>query len=271
MIRHHYEELKGVNYEVFILAISLLSIANWALYFILGDQSVLGVIFFVDLLLSLIFLGDFSYRLFTAESKQRYFLKQYGWLDLIGSLPIPQLRIARLGRAVRALIMMRQLGGRNLVHQIFKNRAGTAVYLVAFLIILVLEFGSLAVLAAEHGVPGSNIKTASDAIWWTIVTIATVGYGDFYPVTGMGRLLGIFVITLGVALFGVVTGFLANRFVEPADEPAENSFPGQETVDLELLMSEVKALRREQDRSYSELETKLEGLKALLKDHKANN
>jgi voltage-gated potassium channel len=166
---------------------------------------------------------------------------------------------------------MRQLGARNLLHQIFRNRAGTAVYLVAFLIILVLEFGSLAVLAVEHGVPGSNIETAGDALWWTIVTIATVGYGDLYPVTGTGRLLGIFVITLGVALFGVVTGFLANRFVEPANKSTEDSVAGQEAIDLEFLMSEVKALRREQARSYSELEAQLEGLKALLKDPNANN
>ena len=53
MERHHNEELKNINYEVFILAISFLSILNWSLYFILDDGEVLGVIFFVDLLLAL--------------------------------------------------------------------------------------------------------------------------------------------------------------------------------------------------------------------------
>jgi voltage-gated potassium channel len=82
-----------------------------------------------------------------------------------------------------------------------------------FLGILVLELGSYFILGAEGRDLHANIHTPSDALWWSIVTIATVGYGDKYPVTNEGRVIGVLVIITGVGLFGVFTGFLANTFI----------------------------------------------------------
>src|SRR5207245_1017237 len=62
------------------------------------------------------------------------------------------------------------------------------------------------------------ITTASDAVWYVIVTITTVGYGDKYPVTNPGRIVGVLIMVVGVGLFGVLTGFLANAFVAPKEE-----------------------------------------------------
>jgi voltage-gated potassium channel Kch len=78
-----------------------------------------------------------------------------------------------------------------------------------------MEVSSIAMLNAENGAPNANIKTASDALWWGYVTIATVGYGDKYPVTNQGRIVGLFVMTAGVGLFSVLTSFLADWFRRP--------------------------------------------------------
>ena len=75
------------------------------------------------------------------------------------------------------------------------------------------------ILDAESGIAGANIKTPSDALWWGYVTITTVGYGDRYPVTLPGRIIGIFLLTAGVALFSVFTGFIANAFLTPRRRP----------------------------------------------------
>ncbi len=258
------EGVKSTNYEIFILALSLLSLVNWVLYFVLSNPDVIEVIFAVDLLLSAIFLVDFTFRLFTAESKGRYFFKQYGWLDLLGSLPLPQVKIARLGRTIRALMLLRELGPKQVLKEILYNRAQSAVYIVGFLIVLVLEFGSVTVLAVEQGAPGSNIETAGEAIWWSIVTMSTVGYGDYSPVTLEGRLIGVFVIVVGVALFGVVTGFLANRFVGFDDEGQESTSAEWPAGDLATILEQMKALQAEHERSYSKLTSELEGLKSLM-------
>ena len=113
------------------------------------------------------------------------------------------------------------------------HRAENALYTVVFLVLCVLEFGALAMLSVESKSTAANITTASDAIWWAYVTITTVGYGDQYPVTNAGRILGILVMTAGVGLFGTLSGFLANLFLSPseaekeaeADEAASSSDP----------------------------------------------
>ena len=73
------------------------------------------------------------------------------------------------------------------------------------------------VLGAERGAAGANILTADDAIWYVIVTMSTVGYGDHFPVTDAGRLIGSLIIVVGVGVFGTLTGFLANVFVSPSE------------------------------------------------------
>ena len=208
----------------------------------------------IDVLLSLIFLTDFLYRLFTARSKRRYFLRQFGWLDLLSSLPFPQAKILRLARVIRATRLLGRYGMRKIMGEFLVNRAGSAVYLVFFLIILVLQYGSVAILYAEQDALGANIRTASDALWWVLVTISTVGYGDQYPVTGQGRLIAIIVILLGVALFGVVTGFLANAFDKDEAGEARNAPLGQrlELDDSLTILEEIAKLREAQEQANSE-------------------
>ena len=95
---------------------------------------------------------------------------------------------------------------------LFHNRARAILLVVLLLTVIVIEFGSMTILAIEEPVEGSNIKTASDALWYLVVTISTIGYGDQYPVTNLGRLIGVAIIITGVALFSTLTGYLAHYF-----------------------------------------------------------
>lgn len=253
------DELKSTNYEFFILALSILSLINWASYFFVRDDQIERVVVAVDLLLSLIFLIDFIYRLQTAKSKANYFLKQFGWLDLLSSLPLPQAKILRLARVIRAARLLNEYGLRSTIGEFLINRADSAVYLVSFLIILVLQYGSIGILYAEQYAPDTNIQTASDALWWVLVTISTVGYGDEYPVTLQGRLIAVVVILLGVALFGVVTGFLANAFARDGSTGDEEGRAGQRLVpdDSATILEEIARLRQAQEKANAEFNSYL--------------
>ncbi|WP_306171340.1 potassium channel family protein [Porphyromonas gingivalis] len=77
---------------------------------------------------------------------------------------------------------------------------------------LIDHFLFIAILQVENA-PTSNITTAEDAIWWSYVTITTVGYGDKYPVTTEGRIIAMFLMTAGVGLFGTFTAYIASLFV----------------------------------------------------------
>jgi hypothetical protein len=215
-------ELKNVSYECFILALSITSLANILILYLIRQPEVEVVVSAIDILLSLIFLGDFTYRLFTAPTKRHYFINQLGWLDLLSSLPFPQVKIFRLVRILRVVRLLREVGPRRFFTAVLKDRAGSALLVVVYLAILLLEFGASAMLAIELQSPDANIKNASDAIWYVYVTVTTVGYGDRYPVTNAGRLMGVLIMTVGVGLFGTLTGFLANAFVSPAEASEES-------------------------------------------------
>jgi voltage-gated potassium channel len=120
---------------------------------------------------------------------------------------------------------------------------------------LVIESGAFLVLMAERSAPDANIQSASDAMWWVYVTITTVGYGDRYPVTNAGRLVGIMVMTMGVGLFGTLAGFIANKLLAPdnPEVPAGGVTAGSQNSDL----SDIRDALREQNRQNAELRTRL--------------
>ena len=92
-------------------------------------------------------------------------------------------------------------------------------------------------------VPGASRKSAGDAIWWGLVTITTVGYGDRYPVTPEGRVIGTFLLLSGIGLFSVLTGFIANVFLAPPSKP--RVAPPQD--DPRAAIVAVRALMAEQE------------------------
>ena len=89
-----------------------------------------------------------------------------------------------------------------------KAAGGASAVLVA-----VMAAGSYAVVAAEHGARGAHITTYPMALWWSIETATTVGYGDFYPVTLWGRVTGSVVMVVGITAYGMVTAAFATWFV----------------------------------------------------------
>ncbi len=163
----------------------------------------------VDNGICFVFLYDFSRRLARAENKLKFM--QWGWIDLISSIPfLDYFRAGRLFRLIRLFRIIRAFKSTHqLMHHVFKNRRQGALQTALMIAIMVLIFGSIAILQAETD-PNSNIKNAEDAIWWVIVTMATVGYGDKFPITTEGRFIGAIVMIVGIGLFGTFSGFIAS-------------------------------------------------------------
>src|SRR5512136_3473180 len=156
-----HKELKSTGYELFILLLSLVSITDMVLSTfstrILPDASVAEVVAITDMLLTPVFLYDFSYRMFTATSKRQYFFKNWGWADLLAC--VPMLRIFRVFRIVRAARLMQAFGLKNMINEVVNNRAGSALYLTIFAVIVLAEIAAILVLKAEQVNPDANIVT----------------------------------------------------------------------------------------------------------------
>jgi len=249
-------ELKNISYELFITAVSILAVVNIFIKFIAQDKTIDTVIFVMDLLLSLVFLVDFLYRLFSSNSKSKYISRQFGWADLLSASPQPLFKILRLFRIFHSLRLIKKYGTVRTIRDFVSNRGGSALLTVLFFIILVLEFGSTAILATERTNPNANIITASDAIWWVYVTITTVGYGDRFPVTNTGRILAVFITTLGVSLFSILTGFLAKAFLSQKGQ-AENASTHIKPEEIKIILDDIQRTLKEQEKLQVEMKARL--------------
>jgi voltage-gated potassium channel len=177
------------------------------------------------------FFADFVVRFRRADSKAAFM--KWGWIDLLACVPnVEWLRLGRFGRVLRVIRLLR---GIQTMHRfltmmdITRRRGGTiTVVLAVFLLVTSASVGMLAVERAKD----SNIRTAGDAVWWSVTTMTTVGYGDRYPVTSGGRMIAMFLMFSGVGLFGALSGIIASNFLGQLDRDDE-------------VLAEIKALRAE--------------------------
>jgi len=115
-------------YELFIVALSLLSLVNIVLLALPIASDTKGALIVLEVIMSLIFIGDFVQRLVRSDSKAHYFFRKFGWLDLLGSLPVPGLRLLRIARVVHLVRDLRRKGGRRMVREISAGRGDARPY-----------------------------------------------------------------------------------------------------------------------------------------------
>ncbi|MBP1692308.1 MAG: ion transporter [Chloroflexi bacterium] len=237
---------RELDYELFIFVFTVYSllVASAILFLPLtpGADQILRQI---NLLITFVFLADFIYRLHRAENKIVY-MKSLGWLDLLGSLPVYPL--FRFFRGYRLFVVWRELrkyGSRPLWVVIKRRRAENALRYAGLALFFVVTIGSILVLQFESLNPEGNIRTAQEAVWWSMVTIATVGYGDYYPVTLDGRLVGIILMIVGVGMFGVLSSYLATNFLSPTKEEKEQQEQQAKQNLVDTVRDEINPLKDE--------------------------
>lgn len=228
------QALHPINIIVFFLSLYVIVALLVDTFFPLSYE-VSRLLHDIDYVICAIFFIDFLHRLFTAKNKLRYL--QWGWIDLLSSIPMNIFLAGRLFRVFQLLRVIRAMRSINFVsHYFLKNKIKGAFTSAAILAFVVIIFSAVGVLKLEKDVPNSNIKTAEDALWWSYVTITTVGYGDKYPVTSEGRIIAAVLMTVGVGLFGTFTAYVASWFVVKKEEEIEE----KKTEEREQRKQEMK-------------------------------
>jgi len=253
----------GNAYNIFILVLTILSLAIMVLLVLPIPENVYQVLWVYDNVICIVFLVDFAYNMSLSHPKREYFVHQRGWLDLLGSIPSLQilrftalLRLARLSRLARISRILRGKNRKALIEDVVDNRGQYAAFITLLAMMLVLVVSSVLVLEFEtvtSPIAGKtpNITTGGDALWWAFVTITTVGYGDYYPVTELGRITGIFVMFSGVGIIGALASILASFLVPDPDEDGEpapaasSANPDPAPAGASSLQAEVAGLRAE--------------------------
>jgi voltage-gated potassium channel len=184
-----------------------------------------------------IFALDYAANLWLAPDRRRWFLFNLHELLIVA---LPFFRPLRLLRLVTLLSVLHRTIGETLRGRVVTYVAGSAALLVFV--------GALAVLDVEQSAPDAKILTFGDAVWWAITTITTVGYGDMYPVTPIGRMVAGALMMSGIAVLGVVTASIASWLVQRVEESVEEATEtAEEPLRAELgeLVQEIASLRRE--------------------------
>jgi voltage-gated potassium channel len=162
-----------------------------------------------------VFAGALLAALFVSPDRPRYLRRH--WFDLLLVI-VPLIGLVRAARAFRLMWALgaglRVLyGSRRLL-----VRRGTSFLLLGVSLVVVVAAGLI--VAVERDDLHATIHTYGDGLWWALTTIATVGYGDKYPVTAAGRGLAVALMLMGIAAFGVLTAELVALFVGEPDDMA---------------------------------------------------
>lgn len=244
----------NANWSAFVLLVTLLSFLNSLLWLLPlpGDaKSVLGL---VNLAISFILWADFIYLIRQSKDNRRFMTHERGWMVMLGSFPF--LRFLRL-LWFWLVLKNNHISLRQFLSQIVikRNAEGTLLFML-FTVIVIFQFAVVAILGFEETTPGSNINSISDALWWAFTTVTTVGYGDAYPITNGGRLVGILLMAMGIALFSVITGSLADWF--SGDQPALplHHDPGK-LSEPTIAVAEIMEIVEQQEIALTEIKKRL--------------
>jgi voltage-gated potassium channel len=227
---------KATGIPLLVLALIFLFLYSAPIIFPDLDPQLIQTFEVLQTVIWVIFVVDFVGR-FTLSPAKRTFMKQ-NFIEFLAVL-LPILRPLRALRLLSVLtIGMRRFGG--------KLRNKIAIYVFATASLLWFLAG-LAVTEAERGAEGANITNFGQGLWWSFITMATVGYGDKYPVTAEGQFVAVGIVLTGIALLGTISAVLAAWLIDSSNESKEANEQENELTRKSLLSltREIKKLNKE--------------------------
>ncbi len=198
--------------DVLFASLAILSIVSFGLHAQReGTTSAYDLMDLIDPVICFMFAARFFWQLHKAPDTKKFL--RWGWIDLLAA--IPEVEILRGLRIIRLLLLIRLLKRTtSAVHKfaliLQRDRSFTMISLAFSVVFTSMIGASFIMLGLEREVEHANIRTAGDALWWSLVTITTVGYGDHYPVTTPGRLVAAWLMIVGIGVMGTVTGVVAS-------------------------------------------------------------
>ncbi|MGF1731927.1 potassium channel family protein [Photobacterium kasasachensis] len=235
-------ELNPMSLMALVLSFISLAIVT-SLIFIPQTDRVYTLFVGVDSFICLLFWCQLLTDLVRSNHKVHY-LKHH-WPDFIASIPVIEaLRFARIVQIFRVIRLLRS--SHHIFNHIRSNRREATVATIFLLLTILVTVGSAMILMLEGNDPESNIHSAGDALWWVFVTISTVGYGDHFPVTTLGKILAAVIILCGVGLFGMVAGLVSSLISDPEKQQQKDAARHEEEWQ-QMLASQQLLLKRIDD------------------------
>ncbi len=227
------EPINRLYDAISIIALALNLFAAFAITFDYMEEHYKGLLLAIEAITTFFFAVDYFLRLITANelypklspkrSMLQYIFSFTGIIDLLSFLPyylpvffpagsavFKMFRVARILRLFRINSYYDQL---NVITEVITSK-GQQLLASGFIILILMMASSLCMYSVEHEAQPDVFENAFSGIWWSASTLLTVGYGDIYPKTIIGKILGIFISFLGVGMVAIPTGIISAGFVE---------------------------------------------------------
>ncbi|MGF0082229.1 ion transporter [Limosilactobacillus reuteri] len=229
-------------YDIFMALLAIISIVLIVLDYAHEINIISPPYSIIDNSILIIFAIDYFVRLFYAKDKKRFFKENI--FDLLSIIPVNNLfyvfRMARIGRAFRLLKLLRifrLVGLTGRLHKFLKTNG--LIYYLYISLTVILVASSLYCISEK--------VSFSTALWWSITTATTVGYGDVSPTTGLGKAAAVLLMFLGIGFIGMLTSSLTNFFDTSTDNDLEKELAElkQQNQELEEHLSRLEKLVKE--------------------------
>lgn len=228
-------------FDVTIIVLIIINVASVIIDTFTIPAEVTNVLSYIELVSVIIFTIEYALRVWTADllrpelsgfrARVRYIFSFMAIIDLLAILPfyipfiIPiDLRVLRALRIVRLLRLFkinRYTSALKSIAIVFKSKKSELMSSMLVLIILMI-IASVLMYNIESQAQPEAFKNAFASLWWAIATLTTVGYGDVYPITVVGKILSSIISLLGVALVAVPTGIISAGFIEQLDKKEDS-------------------------------------------------
>lgn len=223
------EDLPSRLFDYFIVAAIFANIAVLLLDTFDELNAYDGLFRAVEIITVLIFCVEYGLRIWTADlmypdksrgrSILRFLFSFEGVIEFLTILPffflsgMGALRFLRVARIFHLFRINAQFESFQVISSVLKEKLNAILYSIFIIIVLILA-SSVCMYSVEHSAQPDAFRNAFSGIWWSVSTVFTVGYGDIYPVTALGRALGVIITFLGVGAVAIPTGILSAGFVE---------------------------------------------------------
>ena len=241
------EDLPSRAFDWFIVTVIFLNITVMFLDTFETFQPFSGMLHAVELFTVGVFCAEYILRIWTADllypdctplrARLRFLHSYDGVVDLLTILPFYFLDgfiVFRMLRVVRIFHLFRinsQYDSFNVITSVLKEKRNQILSSV-FIIVVLMFSSSLCMYGVEHDAQPEAFRNAFSGIWWSMSTLLTVGYGDIYPVTVLGKTLAIFIAFLGVGVVAIPTGIISAGFVEQYTRNEQAASRFQDAADI---------------------------------------
>lgn len=182
----------------------------------------------IELFSVIIFSLEYILRIYVADSKPKFVFSFFGIIDLLAILPfylsfgvdLRSLRALRFLRLFRILKLVRYNRAMNHFTRAIKS-AKEEIFLFIFITLILIYFSAVGIYYFENEAQPEHFSSIFDSLWWAIITLTTVGYGDVYPITVGGKVFTFIILMIGLGIVAIPTGIISSALTKSVDKKAD--------------------------------------------------